>query len=759
MTTDLSTLTTAAEQWDGMAKEFNKRETDYRRDVHGISMGQTWQGLSADAANRTFDITLKEFQNAQVESKAIASLLRDAHTQFSGLKKRLKSARDDATANQMKVSDQGVVTYDYSQLTQGEHQALAHDPDYQKSIRDSVASYQRNIDQCVKDVTDADDGVEIAFKAVVVDSETLDGTPNGFNGKAQGDIEKYEADEAKDIATRIDSGKATAADYKELQRLFRDNSDDKAFSRTLLTELGPDGTIKLTNSLNDLAYDSDKKNRADYLRLQGGLADTLATATQVPGSVKNAPPGSPEFERWLKSDDGRFYRQWTDGLDKYGDKNYGSKTNPLYGYQSVASMMDHSGKKYDDQFLYQLTDDMISAEKEHPGIFTEWGAGHDGIRADAIDTTLGVMSRNPDAATAFFDPQGNGSGANHVGNNHLHYLLADGDGTRDWPKHVTTGVANITMDDPLSRSGLGAALEAAATGHRPLKDGEDPWPEVRHNEAQARIMQNVMENFVPDEGTDAPVHENLRRPLADALAEYTTDTHNILGPNPHEYITNAAGEGYFTDEDGNTHIAMSQKDLVQVMRGLSEDPDAYATLQKAEGRYINNDLDRIPDGTLGTDRHGQLGNYGKALGTYEAIKEDVINDERMSEYSAADWKTKAAYHLIGGAVTPLYFTTGGGVSIAIGDSLQRGVDTWMFDLAGDLKSDADNNANAEVADVYMQGEQEADGIVNGWGSGRPDIDPESEEGKRILENMKRDITSGQDDGSNLANKYITDTSN
>ncbi len=39
LTTDLFKLTTAAERWDGMAKEFHKQETAYRRDVHGISMG------------------------------------------------------------------------------------------------------------------------------------------------------------------------------------------------------------------------------------------------------------------------------------------------------------------------------------------------------------------------------------------------------------------------------------------------------------------------------------------------------------------------------------------------------------------------------------------------------------------------------------------------------------------------------------------------------------------------------------------------
>jgi hypothetical protein len=158
MTTDLSTLTTAAERWDGMAKEFHKQETAYKRDVHGISMGQTWTGLSADAANRRFDVTLKEFQNAQIEAKAIASLLRDAHTQFVDLRKKLEVARSEAVEKGMKVSDQGVVSYDTEKLSQGDRLALAHDPDYQESIRKSVSSWQERIDQLVKDVRHREPG-------------------------------------------------------------------------------------------------------------------------------------------------------------------------------------------------------------------------------------------------------------------------------------------------------------------------------------------------------------------------------------------------------------------------------------------------------------------------------------------------------------------------------------------------------------------------------------------------------------------------
>ncbi len=110
MTTDLATLTTAAQQWDDVADKFHRQETAYRRDVHGISKGPAWSGLSADAANRRFDITLKEVQYAQLEAKAIASLLRDAHTQFVQLRRKLETARGEAVAKGMKVSDQGVVS-------------------------------------------------------------------------------------------------------------------------------------------------------------------------------------------------------------------------------------------------------------------------------------------------------------------------------------------------------------------------------------------------------------------------------------------------------------------------------------------------------------------------------------------------------------------------------------------------------------------------------------------------------------------------
>lgn len=195
MTTDLATLTTAADRWDGMAKELHKLETAYAKEVHGITLGPSWQGFSGDVAQERLGWTLKEFQKAQIEAKAIASLLRDAHTQFVHMCNKLKSARADAVAAGMKVSDQGVVSYDTEKLTQGDRQALAHDPEYQRSVREAVASWQALVDQCVKNAGDADRDVEYALRTVVLDTDAGDGTFNGFNGKAKGDLDAYQAPE------------------------------------------------------------------------------------------------------------------------------------------------------------------------------------------------------------------------------------------------------------------------------------------------------------------------------------------------------------------------------------------------------------------------------------------------------------------------------------------------------------------------------------------------------------------------------------
>ncbi|MEW2414289.1 hypothetical protein AB0953_11275 [Streptomyces sp. NPDC046866] len=195
MTTDLGLLTTAAGKWDSMAAELNKVETRYGETVQKITMGDTWSGVSAGTAEAGFKATRYEYAAAQTQAKAIASLLRDAHTQFADLKKKLESARDDAIAAGMSVSEQGRVAFDWSKLTPAERSAYHHDPDGQKTIGEAVAKWQKHIDDRVKAVDELDQNVKLALSFEVVDSNKdafgkgADATFNGFNAGAEGKLD------------------------------------------------------------------------------------------------------------------------------------------------------------------------------------------------------------------------------------------------------------------------------------------------------------------------------------------------------------------------------------------------------------------------------------------------------------------------------------------------------------------------------------------------------------------------------------------
>lgn len=220
MTTDLGLLTTAAGKWDSMAAELNKVETRYGDSVQKITMGPAWSGVSAGTAHTRFQATRYEYAAAQTQAKAIASLLRDAHTQFADLKKKLESARDDAIAAGMSVSEQGRVAFDWSKLTPAERSAYHHDPDGQKTVSEAVTKWQKHIDDRVKAVTELDQGVKLALTKATVDSNKdgfgkgADETFNGFNAGAEGDLAKAMKPDESKVDTKPDKTGVTVTGPK-----------------------------------------------------------------------------------------------------------------------------------------------------------------------------------------------------------------------------------------------------------------------------------------------------------------------------------------------------------------------------------------------------------------------------------------------------------------------------------------------------------------------------------------------------------------
>ncbi|WP_158786373.1 hypothetical protein [Streptomyces sp. NRRL F-5065] len=247
MTTDLGALVAAADSWDDMAKELRKQEKAYKRDVHGISMGPSWLGISSEAAGRRFGVTLEEYRSAQTEAKAMAAILREGHSSLAGVRENLKSVRQEASGAKMRVSAQGVVLCDSVQLTEGEKNALRHDPEYQETVRKAVASWQSRIDETVELARQADEALATAIGAVVIDNNALDGTLNGFNGQAVGSIGPYEEAAQREEAERKKEARRKAEYQKQ-----RDDALETALrglARAADELKGPDDLkVKLLNA-------------------------------------------------------------------------------------------------------------------------------------------------------------------------------------------------------------------------------------------------------------------------------------------------------------------------------------------------------------------------------------------------------------------------------------------------------------------------------------------------------------------------------
>ncbi|ORT54393.1 hypothetical protein [Streptomyces sp. CB03238] len=576
MTTDFGLLTTAAAQWDAAAADFKTVEDRYKDSVQNITMGP-WNGVSADVAQVNFAATRYEYAAAQTQAKAIASLLRDAHTQLVDLKKKVESARADAIAADMSVSDQGDVSYDTSKLTPAERNAYQHDPDAKAAVREQEQKWAQRIRDAVRAVDDADQGVKLALEAVVVD--TLGGKDDatlgvGFNGRAQGDIEVYEAQYAEEVATRINGGdKLSAAELAELQRTFRDNAGKPEFSQTFLNGLGAKGLIEFSNRMNDQIHVKNPKNRTDFVALEKGLANTLASAT-----------------RDTKSD---FYKKWRSDMQKVGMERFNTSFTDLRlekarGYQSLVTLMSQ-GEGYSKQFLHDLGDDIMKAEKNGTDIWVMKGdySGKDTgwFANDPMDGLLGVMSHDPAASAAFLKDEGR-----------MKHLM-----DRDWEvvleahEHGNSTHYSPSLDGD-DRAGFAAALQAGATGIDP---SDENGRFVKHSDDNVAVFKNSIKHLA-EAGDEFP--ESLREPMAHVLVNHGSTVHDI------------------SSRIDMRDLPIKQDELFEVIKQVSKDQASYQALNYGINQALVSDV-HAPD-----QKHPQesLIRAGRTIGFLEQARTDAV---------------------------------------------------------------------------------------------------------------------------------------
>ncbi|RSS94755.1 hypothetical protein EF903_06020 [Streptomyces sp. WAC05292] len=673
MQTDLSALTTAAEGWKAMAAQFKTLEDVYRDEVQKVSAGNGWQGSAATTAAGSSAATRQEYASAQKEALAMESLLRDAHARFTELKSRLASAVADAQAAGMKVSDAGVASYDYSKADAATANALRHDPDLPETER----AWTRRIADTVKAVTEFDADV----KTALLNASGADGTAMfGFNAKPVNDVE---AVEALALTHRIRQGKASPEELRHFDEVLKQNSRDKHFAEAYLHAMGAKDTLLLADQMHLASNErgASAAERGLHESINAGLAGTIASGTKDP--------------------DGYTYKPFVNGLKEHGPELVAKGLRPTYGYQALVTLMAN-GDGYGRQFLNDVGHGMIEAEKSKPHMYDHaYDPQRPDLIGDPLDGLLGIMGKSPDAATYFLDPEAPGNK-----NEHLTYLLTE----RDMPDpYVSTGYGPPMAMHGDKTAGLGAALQAAATGHT---DGEKLGPAGPHTEGQARVMHHAVRLLDREmDGDEFPKDlEGLRRPMAKALADYVGDTHDILGGSKTD-LGGIHGSDAIHGSGDKAQIAVGQASLIRVMRGVADDGPAFALLVEAERAYAAEQLAKAAP--YKGDLHGVSADWdnrahgiGAASGALNGIGADVYRDKEEDAVKWAEGTSEHTAAAVNGLIgeIPVVGTVGGSL-----------IDSVKYQWLEGVKDEAEEQGKKDSSKNYGAGMEASNQLFDAWG--------------------------------------------
>ncbi|RCG25987.1 hypothetical protein DTL70_07860 [Streptomyces diacarni] len=709
-----------------MAKKFGTLGQDYRDHVRAAVDADSWQGASAKTFGQWGRKTAEEYDQAKGEAHGVGALFRLAHATLDAHKKAVERARDDAQDAGMDVNSRGHCTMNFDKVAAKKGEEVADG--YRENPKAKAVVEEKwtdRIKQVVKATQDADAGLCTTFMTDPKEPEK--GLPNGFNGAVGDDVVKKNAARAAKTYESIKNGGTPSPEkLREAAILARAHGDDPEFSRTLIDSLGgPEGLIKTHDRLDDLAYYDDKDHKKSYVSLDKALATNLASATKNPDSA--------------------FYKRFQGDMEKAGVKEYDLKVagekipeesgsthhgQKVRGYQSLVSLMQR-GDGYGKQFLFDTADAIRKAEDEAQGgdpdiwdLMGDFGTKQDAHFAhDPLDGILDVMSHDPEASTEYLDP-----GPEEKRDN-LSYLL----NKRDW-NHVDLGSPDPAgMNDPDkensdARQGLARAIEAGATGEQPIVGDGAARPHATHTIPEARIMNQVIDQTDPGMGGSS-LPENLQRPIANALADYSSDTHRSL------YRGDDASDhpGVHGSADNATLNVNPQK-LVRVMRGVSDSPEAFAMMHQAEREQIRQDISNLPPdvGPTSPKVTDSMTRAGATMGAFEAIRQDRVLDLRDDEMSEADWNAKLKYHIVGGVFTPLPY---------VGDAVQRSIDTWTWDEGNQVKSSADTEAKQELTRQWLSSDSQIRHMVNDWAASSESIDEDAPG----LSTLKSRVVMGQRD--------------
>ncbi|MFJ9683877.1 hypothetical protein ACIRP2_38640 [Streptomyces sp. NPDC101194] len=166
-----------------------------------------------------------------------------------------------------------------------------------------------------------------------------------------------------------------------------------------------------------------------------------------------------------------------------------------------------------------------------------------------------------------------------------------------------------------------------------------------HTLLQASAMKNVLlavDNDIEKRGTPY-VDPGLRAPLAEALAQYTDVNVVLSDPTDSVYLDKSLPHSAPWKKKDGYHLSVAPESLVRVLRAVSDDPEAYATVRGAQTRW---EAERLAGLSAGAEPV-QLSVGARALGKLDGVAADVRRG--LSKGEAEAWNATMSERLAAGA--------------------------------------------------------------------------------------------------------------
>ncbi|MGH9198110.1 MAG: hypothetical protein ACRD1T_20550, partial [Acidimicrobiia bacterium] len=379
-----------------MGDRFDTLHKDYRDHVERAASADSWRGTAATAFKNRGQVTKEEYAGARDEARAVASLLKEAHTDLKKEWDKLVRLKDEAREACMMVTSQGHCSIDLMALESKDKAKADYYRKHLSKLEADQQAHTKRIDKVVQEIRDVDNNFK---RALMANPSDKNGLQDGFNGALEGKIDDFNVDEAVDLAR--EGGDMSNTELSRYNGILTKHSDDPGFAQGFAKRMGAQGTLDFWGSMHP--YGKMPESRRKLLaQTRKAMGETLGKATRS---------NSPAMERWEEE------------MEKAGRERQGEgRMKDPYGYQLMTDLMRDGD--YDDGFLKEYGDSLVKFEKEEAKAGTDlkrlWG-GHlepnrsgEPVLADVTNTwgndpmagLMEGMGHNPGASTEFFSDKG-----------------------------------------------------------------------------------------------------------------------------------------------------------------------------------------------------------------------------------------------------------------------------------------------------------------------------------------------------------------